>query len=160
MLARSRRRLDARAASRAASRRARAGRPAVRRSAAATPTRISQPRGLSGTPSSGHCRAAASSASCDGVLGGVEVAVPAHERREDVRRGVPPHVLVRIGHWSSPHAHMAGPQLDGAARLGEVGGDLLGPLAGLAVDQEEAGQLLLGLGVRAVGGQCPSGLQP
>ena len=32
----------------------------------------------------------------DGVLAPVEVAVPAHERREDVRRGVPPHVLVRL----------------------------------------------------------------
>ena len=41
----------------------------------------------------------------DGVLAPVEVAVPAHERREDVRRGVPPHVLVRLTgrHPSSRH---------------------------------------------------------
>ena len=32
----------------------------------------------------------------DGVLAPVEVAVPPHERREDVRRGLPPHVLVRL----------------------------------------------------------------
>ena len=56
-------------------------------------TVISQPRGLSGTPSAGHCTAAASTRLLDGVLAPLELAVPAHQPAEDLRRELAQQVL-------------------------------------------------------------------
>ena len=54
---------------------------------------ISQPRGLSGTPSAGHWRGGRQQRLLDRVLGGVEVPVPPHQRAEDLRRQLAEQVL-------------------------------------------------------------------
>src|SRR5919106_23769 len=51
---------------------------------------------------------------------------------------------------AAPHRR---PQFDDATGLGELLRDLLGPPPRLAVDEEEPGEVLLGLGVRTVGGE-------
>src|SRR6478735_2444484 len=52
------------------------------------------------------------------------------------------------------------PQLDGVTRPGELHGELLGPLLRGDVEQEEPGEVLLGLGVRPVGGDGAARVPP
>ena len=54
---------------------------------------ISQPRGLSGTPCSGHCSVRREQRLLHRVLGRVEVPVAAHQRAEDLRRQLAQQVL-------------------------------------------------------------------
>ena len=85
------------------------------------------------------------------VLGGAEVAVAAHQRGQDVRRlAAPARPRGRPVTGRGRRAHHR-PELDASAGPGELGDDLLGPLPGLDVDQEEPGQVLLRLGVGPVG---------
>ena len=53
----------------------------------------SQACGLSGTPCSGHCSAAATQGLLDGILAGVELPVAADETAEDPRRKLAQQVL-------------------------------------------------------------------
>src|SRR5947207_979636 len=62
----------------------------------------------------------------------------------------PPELVMSLVVPAGPHRR---PELDHTPRLREPRGDLLGPLARCAVDDEEAGQLLLRLRVGPVGGQ-------
>src|SRR6266852_4958913 len=89
-----------------------------------TATWISQPRGLSGTPSSGHWTAAASSASW--------TASSAAEK--------------------SPKRRITAPRTCGARsrRRRRTGGDLVGLFLALTVDDPETGEKLLGLRERAI----------
>ena len=56
---------------------------------------ISQPRGLSGMPSAGHCSGGREQRLLHGVLGDVEVSVAADHRAEDLRRQLAQQVLDR-----------------------------------------------------------------
>src|ERR687898_3685392 len=55
---------------------------------------------------------------------------------------------------TTPHRR---PQFDDTTGLGELFRDLLGPPPRLAVDEEEPGEVLFGLGVRTVGGEVSLG---
>ena len=115
-------------------------------------TRINHARGSAGTPSTGHCAAAASAASCAASSQSPEIAVAAQQRGQDVRRLLAPHVG-QHRHWSGPPGNHHRPQLDGLPGPGELADDLLGPLPALDVDQEEPGQVLLRLRVGPVDGE-------
>ena len=56
-------------------------------------TVISQPRGLPGMPSAGHCGGGRQQRLLHRVLGGVEMPVAAHQRAEDLRRQLAEQVL-------------------------------------------------------------------
>ena len=89
-----------------------------------------------------------------GVLARVEAPVAADEHAEDLRRqrAQQVHVVVGRAHISAPAASMSGRTSSGVKRaLGPARGDLGRALGALAVDDEVAGQVLLGLGERAVG---------
>ena len=94
-------------------------------------TVISQPRGLSGTPLARPLPRGGEQRLLGGVLGGVEVAVPAHQGGQHVRRhsrqtcSRPPGRSLVVA--AGPHRRA---QLDRAAGLGEHGRDLLGALRG------------------------------
>ena len=153
----------------------RAARFATGRSAAARRSGSATPRGLSGTPSRGQCIAAASSASWTASSACVEVAVPARERAEDLRRELAQQVLDTGGTFSArrprsrgtppsrrrPRRARPSPAAPGsAAAVGTPSGpghgreprrDLDRALLRLDVDDLEAGEPLLELLERAVG---------
>ena len=65
-------------------------------------TWISQARGLSGTPSRGHCVAAAMQRFLDRVLGRGEVAKSPDDRAQHLRRELAQQVLGRVVERSAP----------------------------------------------------------
>ena len=97
-------------------------------------TRTSHPRGSSGTPSTGHWAAARDRGVLDRVLAVAEVAVPAQQCTEDVRRLPAPHVLEdrfhRFGYWSAPPGHIVGRSSTVSPGPVKLRDDLLGPWPG------------------------------
>ena len=90
-----------------------------------------------------------------GVLAGVEVPVAAHERAEDLRRQPAQQVLdAGVGALTSPRPGLSMSGRTSIAQSRDAGiaaRDLGRALGALDVDDVVAGQLLLGLGERAVG---------
>ena len=119
-------------------------------------TVISQPRGLSGTPSPGHWSGGGEQRLLDRVLAGVELAVAPDQRAEDLRRELAQQVLDgAVGRRSvtspRPDAVHQRPDLDGVV-LGDRARRSRSPArCSSHVDRADAGQLLLGLAERAVG---------
>ena len=126
-------------------------------------TVTSQPRGRSGTPSTGHCRAAASSASCT---------ASSHAAKSPLRRTSAARTCGARSRSRSSTARSrltSGPRptgqsssavppcIRGHTSMSTSGGrrhrrrDLDRPVEALAVDDVEAAQVLLGLDVGAVG---------
>ena len=127
-------------------------------------TVISQPRGLSGRPVGLPLRGGRRQGFLGRVLAVAEVAVPAQQGGKDVRRLPAPHVLDHRAHpararqASSPPTVIVARSSTVSPGPEKCAHDLLGPLLALDVDQEEAGEVLLRLGVRAVGHQRLAGL--
>ena len=130
-------------------------------------TVISQPRGLSGTPSSGHCRDAASSASWTASsqasnwpyrrASAPRTCGASSRSRPSMSRvgspgpvGCPAPCRVGRGHISAPASSMSRPDLDDAVLRQRVG-DLLCTVEAVDVDEEQPGELLLDLAERPVG---------
>ena len=127
-------------------------------------TWISQPRGLSGTPSRGHCSGRGEQRLLDRVLRGGEVAEAPDDGAEHLRRELAQQVLVGSTSHVSAQASTGGALITSRTSIGMFSGtppwpgaadarrgDRVGALGRLDVDDPVAGEELLGLGERAVG---------
>ena len=124
-----------------------------------TATWISQPRGLSGTPSRGHCSGGGHQGFLHRVLGGGEVAEPhARPRRAPAARGRAADARNAAVQRRRCHRRSSGGPLitcrtsigmfigfaAESGRRGRLGGDRIGTLGALHVDDPLAGEELLG----------------
>ena len=92
------------------------------------------------------------------VLARREVAAATQQGSEDVWRVLPPRVLAaEVGHWSSPPGHIAGRSSTVSPGPLNLAATASARSTRRDVDHEEPGELLLRLGVRAVGGDGGAG---